>query len=193
MLPAQQRQGCTPKQAILHRDPMYPFVMLTPHPIISSCSNSEGRWWSNNSACCGWKFAQNSSKLLAFESTSLCPVSLSNSERICSKGSSLLISNLGQLFPFPGCCICLWCHTRLGVQRHSSPYPGGLQAPKTLWLATVQHQKCSDLGCKPNPRKKTNTGEHTGKLIPTDIHNWMPRATPCWHLDKYYLIFISHS
>lgn len=168
MFPAQQPQGCPPKQGILHRDPMYPFVMLTPYPIISSSSNLEGRWWSNNSAYCGWKCAQNSSKLSAFESIKLCPVSLCSREHICSNGSSLLISNLGQLFPFfPGCWFCLWCHTRLGVQRHSLPHPGG---PKTLWLATVQHQKCSDLG---NPTKDHNKyrGNTQGNLLNSHTHS----------------------
>lgn len=45
------------------------------------------------------------------------------------------------------------------------------------------------------PRTTINTGGTHREiyLIPIHIHNWMSHANLCWHLDKYYLIFISHS
>lgn len=70
--------------------------MLTPYPVISSSSNWEGRWWSNNSACYGWKTAPNSSELLAFRSINWCSTSSCSSECICTKWNILYSCTVGQ-------------------------------------------------------------------------------------------------
>lgn len=100
--------------------------MLTPYPIILSSSNSEGRWWSNNTACYVWTFAQNISELLAFKSLNLCSTSLCSSHLQKAE----YVSTHPQFGTIIAVCPGCWTrplHYRGFSQRHS------LQDPKKCW------------------------------------------------------------